>query len=72
MLSGQPERGLLLQAYGGVFPGSPPLDPNTYSKCYAMQLTGYVSVSSTTDIQTTSTTNLTYQFENQFMSELPM
>ena len=62
---------LLLQAYGGVFPGSPPLDPNTYSKCYAMQLNGYVSVSSTKNIQTTSTNNDTYQFENQFRSGTP-
>ena len=55
-----------LQAYGGVFPGSPPLDPNHYSKCYGMQLTGYVAVSSTTNIQTTSSNNNTYQFQNQF------
>ena len=71
MLSVQAEHGLLLQAYGGVFPGSPPLDPNAYSKCYAMQLNGYVSVSSTTNIQTTSTNNITYQFENQFRSGTP-
>ena len=62
---------LLLQAYGGVFPGSPPLDPDTYSKCYAMQLNGYVSVSSATNIQTSSTDNSTYQFENQFRSGTP-
>ena len=57
-----------LQAYGGVFPGSPPLDPNHYSKCYGMQLTGYVAVSSTINIQTSSSDNNTYQFQNQFRS----
>lgn len=54
------------QAYGGVFPGSPPLDPDSYSKCYAMELDGFVSVSSTQNIQTMSTDNNTYQFANQF------
>ncbi len=42
------------------------MDPNSYSKCYAMELDGFVSVSSTQDIQTTSTDNNTYQFANQF------
>ena len=60
------EKGSCDQAYGGVFPGSPPLDPNSYSKCYAMELDGFVSVSSTQGIQTTSTDNNTYQFQNQF------
>ncbi len=55
-----------MQAYGGVFPGSPPLDPNSYSKCYAMELDGFVSVSSTQNIQTSSSDNNTYQFANQF------
>ena len=55
-----------VQAYGGVFPGSPPLDPNSYSKCYAMELDGFVSVSSTQNIQTSSSDNNTYQFANQF------
>ena len=55
-----------MQAYGGVFPGSPPLDPNSYSKCYAMELDGFVFVSSTQNIQTSSSDNNTYQFANQF------
>ena len=59
-------KSVLVQAYGGVFPGSPPLDPNSYSKCYGMQLDGFVSVASTTNIQTSSTDNNTYQFANQF------
>lgn len=46
------------------------MDPNHYSKCYGMQLTGYVAVSSTIDIQTSSSDNNTYQFQNQFRSLL--
>ena len=59
-------KGSPVQAYGGVFPGSPPLDPDSYSKCYAMELDGFVSVSSTQNIQTSSTDNNTYHFANQF------
>ena len=58
-----------LQAYGGVFQGRLRWTP-TYSKCYGMQLTGYVADSSTIDIQTSSSDNNTYQFQNQFRSVL--
>jgi len=64
-------KSVLVQAYGGVFPGSPPLDPNSYSKCYGMQLDGFVSVATTTNIQTSSTDNNTYQFANQFRCRHP-
>ncbi|KAK9830126.1 hypothetical protein WJX72_009907 [[Myrmecia] bisecta] len=33
-----------IAVYGGAWPGSPPLDPAKYSKCFGVRLSGYVNV----------------------------
>ncbi len=55
-----------VQAYGDVFPGSPPLDAQKYSKCYGMQLDGFVQVSATDGITTSSAGLNTSAFANRF------
>ncbi|KAK9901388.1 hypothetical protein WJX75_009867 [Coccomyxa subellipsoidea] len=54
------------QAYGGVFPGSPPLDAGKYSKCYGMQLDGYVQVAATAGITSSSAGLDTSSYANRF------
>ncbi|EIE20080.1 hypothetical protein COCSUDRAFT_48597 [Coccomyxa subellipsoidea C-169] len=56
----------LMKAYGGVFPGSPPLDAGKYSKCYGMQLEGYVQVAATAGITSSSAGLDTSAYANRF------
>lgn len=55
-----------VQAYAGVFPGSPPLDAQKYSKCYGMQLDGLVQVSATAGVTSSSAGLDTSAFANRF------
>ena len=54
------------QAYGGVFPGSPPLVASKYKKCYAVRLDGYVMVTPPAAIQWTSMDAMDASFYNRF------
>ena len=54
------------QAYGGVFPGSPPLDASKYTQCYAMRLDGFVSVAPPDAITYTSNDTLDPSFYHRF------
>ncbi len=56
----------VVQAYGGVFPGSPLLDAGKYSKCYGMQLEGYVQVAATAGITSSSAGLDTSAYANRF------
>ncbi|BDA45297.1 probable agglutinin receptor at C-terminar half [Coccomyxa sp. Obi] len=56
----------LMKVYGGVFPGSPPLDPGKYTKCFGMQLDGYVQVTATADITSSSANFNTSAYANRF------
>lgn len=60
------------QAYGGVFPGSPPLDAGKYSKCYGMQLDGYVQVAATAGITSSSAGLDTSSYANRFRYSSPL
>ncbi len=42
------------QAWDGVFPGSPPLDPAHYKSCYGMRLDGFLAPPPAPDIQWSS------------------
>lgn len=45
-----------VQAWGGVFPGSPPLDPARYARCFGMRLDGYLAPQPPPDIAWDSAT----------------
>lgn len=57
---------VFVQVYGGVFPGAPPLDPGKYTKCFGMQLDGYVQVTATAGITSSSALLDTSAYANRF------